>query len=107
VSISPPLTPFALAVDATFDHLSVGAIYTPRNGPTLTVRVMFKEPTEVAGLFDAGLSAPAYAAEVRASEVAAPGQGDRLTVGGRTYSVREARQDALGLVWRLDLDPAS
>lgn len=98
--------PFGQAVDATFEHLGVDATYTPQGGAATVVQVLFKEPTEMAGLLDTGLAAPSYVAEVRASAVASPAPGDQLSVDGRTYVVRQAHRDALGLVWRLDLDPA-
>lgn len=98
--------PFAAAVDATFENLGVDGAYTPQGGAAVSVRVIFKEPTEMAGLFETGLAAPAYEAEIRAPAVASPAPGDQLAVADKTYVVRQARQDALGLVWRLDLDPA-
>lgn len=97
--------PFSLAVDTTFVCLGVDGTYTPQGGAGIAVRVIFKEPTEMAGLFDTGLAAPAYTAEIRASAVSSAAPGDQLVVVGKTYVVRQARQDALGLVWRLDLDP--
>ena len=68
------------------------------------IRTIFGEATEVSGLFDAGLAAPAHVADLRVVEVAAPVPGDLLIVDGATYIVRQARQDAERLVWRLDLD---
>ena len=97
---------FQGAVDATFGHLGVDATYLPEGGSAIDVRVIFREPAETAGLLGTGLDAPAHMAELRVSEVATPAVGDQLAVDGRNYVVRQARQDALGLVWRLDLDPA-
>ena len=97
--------PFAGAVEACFRHLGVDGAYTPQGGSDTTVRVVFTQPTEVAGLLDTGLAAPARSAEVLAKEVSGPAAGDRLSVGSTTFVVRQARRDPLGLVWRLDLDP--
>jgi len=95
---------FAALVDATFTHLGVDATFTPAEGVPLGVRVIMKAPSEVAGLFDTGLESAASVGEVRVSEVAAPSAGDQMTLDGHTHLVRQARQDELGLVWRLDLD---
>jgi hypothetical protein len=95
---------FSALVDATFMHLGIDAAFTPADGAPLSVRVILKAPSEVAGLFDTGLGGTATVGEVRASEVATPSAGDQMTLDGHTYLVRQARQDDLGLVWRLDLD---
>jgi hypothetical protein len=95
---------FSALVDATFMHLGVDATFTPEGGAPLTVRIIIKTPSEVASLFDTGLKGAASAGEVRVSEVATPSAGDQMTLSGHTYLIRQAQQDELGLVWRLDLD---
>jgi hypothetical protein len=71
----------------------------------LSFEVIFGQTSEVAGLFDAGIAAPAHVADVRVAELPAPQAGDRLVVDAVTYTIRQAHQDAERLVWRLDLDP--
>ena len=95
---------FAAMINACFRTFGQDATYQPTGGGSLTVRVILGQATEVSGLFDAGLAAPAHVADVRITEVAAPQTGDLLIVDGATYIVRQARQDAERLVWRLDLD---
>jgi hypothetical protein len=95
---------FSGAIDALFANLGVDATYTPQGGSGVTVKIIFTQPTQVAGLFDAGLAAPAHVADVRVSEVVAPAAGDTLVVGSDTYLIRQAHQDSERLVWRLDLD---
>ena len=96
--------PFGNMIDACFDRLGIDATYTPQVGSGVAVKIIFTLPTEVAGLFDAGLAAPAHVADVRVGEVAAPAAGDTLAVGSDTYLIRQAHQDSERLVWRLDLD---
>lgn len=95
---------FAMVIDACFRTFGQDAAYQPVGGSSLTVRVIFGQPTEVSGLFDAGLTATAHVADVRIAEVAAPAPGDLLIVEGTTYIVRQALQDLERLVWRLDLN---
>ena len=91
-------------IDACFRTFGRDATYQPVGGGSLTVRVIFGQATEVSGLFDAGLAAPAHIADVRIVEVTSPQTGDLLIVEGTTYIVRQALQDPERLVWRLDLD---
>ncbi len=95
---------FAVMIDACFRTFGKDATYQPAAGGSLTVRVILGQVTEVSGLFDAGLAAPAHVADVRIAEVASPQTGDLLIVDGASYVVRQAHQDAERLVWRLDLD---
>ena len=95
---------FAEMIGACFRTFGQDATYQPISGGSLAVRVIFGQATEVSGLFDAGLAAPAHVADVRIAEMAAPAPGDLLIVDGTTYIVRQAYQDPERLVWRLDLD---
>ena len=95
---------FTAMIDACFRTFGQDATYQPVGGGSLTVRVIFGQATEVSGLFDAGLAAPAHIADVRIAEVTSPQTGDLLIVEGTTYIVRQALQDPERLVWRLDLD---
>lgn len=95
---------FAMMIDACFRTLGQDAAYQPVAGGSLAVRVILGQATEVSGLFDAGLVAPAHVADVRIAEVASSQTGDLLIVDGATYIVRQTLQDAERLVWRLDLD---
>ncbi len=95
---------FTAMIDACFRTFGQDATYQPVGGGSLTVRVILGQATEVSGLFDAGLAAPAHIADVRIAEVASPQAGDLLTVDAITYTVRQTLQDPERLIWRLDLD---
>ena len=96
--------PFPMIIDACFRTFGQDATYQPVGGGSLTVRVILGQATEVSGLFDAGLAAPAHIADIRIAEVASPQTGDLLIVDGTTHIVRQTLQDMERLVWRLDLD---
>ncbi len=95
---------FRAMIDACFRTFGQDATYQPVGGGSLTVRVILGQATEVSGLFDAGLAAPAHIADIRIADVATPLTGDLLIVDGSTHLVRQAHQDPERLVWRLDLD---
>jgi hypothetical protein len=95
---------FAMMIDACFRTFGRDAAYQPVGGGSLAVRVILGQATEVSGLFDAGVTAPAHVADMRIAEVASPQAGDLLTVEGTAYIIRQALQDPERLVWRLDLD---
>ena len=95
---------FTAMIDACFRTFGQDATYQPIIGGSLAVRVILGQATEVSGLFDAGVVAPAHVADVRISDMAAPLPGDQLIVDGATYIVRQALQDAERLIWRLDLN---
>ena len=95
---------FAMMIDGCFRTFGQDAAYQPVAGGSLAVRVILGQATEISGLFDAGVVAPAHVADVRISDMAAPSAGDQLIVDGATYIVRQTLQDAERLVWRLDLD---
>lgn len=96
----------ARAVDAGFGTFGQAATYTPSGGSAVNVTVIMKTPEGNLAGFHTGAWRPGRVADVRASEVAAPAEGDVLEVGGETFIVRGARADPERLVWTLDLDPA-
>jgi hypothetical protein len=95
---------FTAMIDACFRTFGQDATYQPVGGGSLAVRVILGQATEVSGLFDAGLAAPAHLADMRIAEVASPVPGDLLIVDSTTYIVRQTHQDPERLIWRLDLD---
>lgn len=95
----------ARAVDTGFGTFGVPGSYTPSGGSAVDVTVVLKTPEGNLSGFDTGAWRPGRVADVRASEVAAPAEGDVLEVGGESFIVRGARADAERLVWTLDLDP--
>lgn len=97
----------ARAVDAGFRTFGVAGAYTSSGGSAVDVTVIMKTPEGNLSGFDTGAWRPGRVADVRASEVASPAEGDALAVGDESFTVRGARADAERLVWTLDLDPTS
>lgn len=101
------MTPFSAAVDAVFARFGVDAVYTPDGGGAANVRVITKRADEIVGFGDTRIHAETALFEVRASEVAGPRPGDRLTVDGSDYVIQgePERRDPDRLVWTLDARP--
>ena len=102
------MQPFSAAVDTVSARFGVDAIYTPDGGGAVTVRVIVKRPDEIVGFGDTRVLTETALFEVRASEVAEPHPGDRLTVDGTDYVIQgePERRDPDRLVWTLDVRPA-
>lgn len=79
------------------------ALYRPATGPDIEVTVILSQPSIVADLGSVGVRSLKVSALVRAAQVARPRNGDALSVGGKTYVVRDTERDASGQLWRLDL----
>lgn len=93
-------------VDALFTdkNLADDAVYTPVSGDAVNIRVVRTTPPQGVGLFTTGAYLPADMADVRISEIQEPFEGDQLTIGDKTFLVRNATRDPERLVWRLDLE---
>jgi hypothetical protein len=103
------MTVFAGAVDATFAAFGIDAVHTPaRGGGPVSVRVIAKWPDTIVGFGETRIHAETATFEVRASEVANPGPGDQLTIGGESFVVQgePERRDPDRLVWTVDVRPA-
>ncbi len=102
------MTPFFAAVDTVFARFGVDAVYTPDGGGAVCVRVITRRPDEIVGFGDTRIHTETALFEVRASEVAEPQPGDRLTVDGSDYVIQgePERRDPDRLAWTLDLRPA-
>ena len=99
--------PFRQAVDDCFRHLGRDAAYTPEGAESVTVKVIAKRPDEIVGLGETRIHAGTTLFDVRASEIAEPRPGDRLSVDGEDYLVQgEPVRDAERLVWTLEAYPA-
>lgn len=83
-----------LAVAATFQHGTVAPV---------GCLVALKRPDREAALFASGGVVAELVAEVRASEVPAPVEGDTLTIAGTVYTIRRPERDRDRLVWSLPL----
>ena len=101
------MTPFSAAVDAVFARFGVDAVYTPDGGGAANVRVIARRADEIVGFGDTRVLTETALFEVRASDVAGPRPGDRLTVDGTDYVIQgePERRDPDRLVWTLDTRP--
>lgn len=102
------MSPIAAMLDALFaSALARDALWRAGGaGDGVAVRLLLRRPDDGAALFDVGARLPKLAAEVRASEVPAPAEGDLVEVDGASYRVRGAERDSERLLWRLALEEA-
>ena len=103
------MTVFAEALDDLFadENLARDALWRAGGaGVGVSVRLVLRRPDESAALFDVHANLPKLAADVRASEIAAPVEGDLLSMDGASYRVRGAERDSERLLWRLALEEA-
>lgn len=96
---------FAPALRVLFaSALSKPATYTPAAGDPISCRVILSRTDDNWTAFQVGAVSSAIIAEVLASAVASPAEGDTLTVNGTAYEVTKVTSvDGDGLVWRLEL----
>ena len=99
------MTVFQGAVDAMFAAFGLDAVYTPAGGEPVPVRVIARRPDTIVAFGDTRIHTETATFEVRTSEVASPGPGDQLTVGGETFVIQgePERRDPDRLVWTLDV----
>lgn len=93
----------ALFADA---NMAVDATYAPAAGGSSTVRAILRRPDPNIAGFGIGAYQPALVIDVQAAQVADPTEGDAITVGAFSYTVRGRSSDEGGLVWTLDVQPA-
>ena len=93
------------AIDPVFAAFGTDAAYTLQGGAPVPVRVIARRPDTIVGLGETRIHAEAATFELRASEIASPRPGDRLTIGGETFVVQgePERRDPDRLVWMLDV----
>jgi hypothetical protein len=101
------MTVFQDTVDASFAAFGTDAVYTPAGGEPVPVRVIARRPDAIVGFGEARVHAATATFELRASEVANPRPGDRLTVGEESFVVQgePERRDPDRLVWTVDTHP--
>ena len=102
------MTACAAVVDGVLARFAVEAVFPPGGGGAVNVRVIARRADEIVGFGDTRVITETALFEVRASEVAEPQPGDRLTVDGADYVIQgePERRDPDRLVWSLDVRPA-
>jgi hypothetical protein len=92
-------------VDATFAAFGTDAIYQAKDGNPIKVRVIASRPDVITGFGETRIHAKTASFELRASDVAAPRPGDKLTVDGEAFIVQgePVRGDPDRLVWTVDV----
>lgn len=107
------MTVFAAAIDAIYGdtNFGVAAEYWPANGdPKVDVRVITGRTPAQDNLLSTGAGRRGWQVQVRASEIAAPVEGDVIVMpDGPKFTVRSADvassdDDGAVLDWTLDVD---
>jgi hypothetical protein len=101
---------FAAAMDDLFadPNVAADAIYLPSSGGAGSdVRVIMKQPDEVASFGEARIASETLMLLVRVTEIKDPEQDDQFLIDGKSYVVQGApAADAMRLVWTLNTRPA-
>lgn len=99
----------AIALDALFadSNMGIEAIYTAGGGNPVLVRLVARRGDSVTGFGEAKLWSETQHFDLRVSEVAAPGPGDRIEIDGKAFLIQgEPVRNPERLVWTVDLRPA-
>ena len=89
-------------------NLARTALYRPGGiGDGVPVRVIAKRSDQVSEFNDISVVSATARFDLRVSEVAAPAEGDTITLDGETFIVQgEPLRDTERLVWTIDTRPA-
>jgi len=100
---------FAVATDALFadPNFATDAIWRAGGaGAGTAVRVVTRQPDQVAGFGDSRAVLPTLLIDVRRSEVAEPASGDTVEIDGAAFEIIAAPTiDSLRLVWTCEAAP--
>jgi len=103
------VTAFTAACDALFEdaNMAVDANWWPASGgPSIPCRIILARPDMMNGFGEAQIVSDTVRIDVRVSEVASPGRGDRVIIGTEIYDLQgEPRRDRLRLVWQCEAIP--
>lgn len=98
------MTAFAFATDLLFEdpNMARDAVFRAGgSGVPVPLRVIIRAPDSVAEFNGGRFVSDSVILDVRTSELAEVGIGDRFVVGGETLEVfGDPQRDALRLVWR-------
>jgi hypothetical protein len=97
------------AIDDLFadPNLARDAVWRPAVGDPVPIRIMLRQPDEVASFGESRFATDTTVIDIRVTEVAEPRPGDRIDIDGELLLVQgEPRRDAERLVWRIEAVPA-
>jgi hypothetical protein len=101
---------FAAAMDALFldPHLAQDAAWRAGGtGPSVTVRIVLRQPDRIGGFGETRLLADTTVVELRTVEVPVVAAGDTIEIDGDLYRVQgEPVRDSERLIWTAELRPA-
>lgn len=100
---------FAEAIDDLFTdpNLARDAIWRPSVGDPVPVRIMLRQPDEVAAFGESRFATNTMVIDIRVTDVAEPHPGDKVEIDGELFVVQgEPRRDAERLIWRIEAVPA-
>ncbi len=103
------MSAFADALDRLFadPNLARDALRRPAIGDAVPVRVVLRQPDEVASFGQSRFATDTTKLDIRVSKVAEPRPGDEVEVDGTTFVVQgEPRRDSERLIWRIEAVPA-
>lgn len=87
--------------------LGVDATYTPQGGDPVALRVIRRSPDRQAGFGASRLTSATNVFLFATAAVAAPAEGDGLTVDGETFTIKGApERDSSRLYWTAEAYPA-
>ena len=103
------MSAFSAAIDVLFADPNLGAAVVFRAGgadPGMPVRVIVRQPDRIGNFGETRIAAATLVIDVRASEVAAPAEGDTIEMSGTVYVIQgEPIRDAERLVWTIEARP--
>ena len=100
---------FAEAIDDLFadPNLARDAVWRPAAGDPVPVRIMLRQPDDIASVGESRFATNATVVDIRITEIAEPRPGDQVEIDGELFVVQgEPRRDAERLVWRIEAVPA-
>jgi hypothetical protein len=101
---------FAAAIDALFADPNLARVAVYRAGgadPGVPVRAILHRPDRIGEFAETRILTETTMFDIRASEIAAPAEGDTIVVDGSTYVIQgEPIRDAERLIWTIEARPA-
>lgn len=87
-------------------ELGEDALYIPRTGGELAIKVIRRRPDEITAFGDAQIVSTSSVFLVAVADVEEPGPGDQIEVGGIVHEVQAVpTRDARRLRWRIEAWP--